>query len=147
MNRCSSGLFLVPTRSLSKPLTIITRLLHPPLLPQVLPVKVLPSVQDSELDSNKRSDCPSEEDSPTPKAPPIPQNPKYQLVMNSDLKTNGLGAKEADGPTGGGSAGENSPRLSRWETTRLGADHYRGSLESLTSRDWDTGSDRVSDRC
>lgn len=65
--------------------------------------------------------------------------------MNSDLKTNGLGAKEASGPTG--SAGENSPRLSRWESPRVGADHYRGSLESLTSRDWDTGSDRVSDRC
>ncbi|XP_037548006.1 myosin-9 [Nematolebias whitei] len=98
---------------------------------------------DSELDSNKRSTSPSEEDSPTPRAPPVPQNPKYQLVMNSDLKSNGLSAKEADGPTGGGSAGENSPRLSRWETTRLGANHYRGSLESLTSRDWDTGSDRA----
>lgn len=39
--------------------------------------------------------------------------------------------------------GENGPRLARWETSRPGVNHYRGSLESLASRDWDTMSDRV----
>lgn len=28
----------------------------------------------------------------------------------------------------------------------MGMNHYRGSLESLASRDWDTGSDRVGER-
>ncbi|XP_037835247.1 myosin-9 isoform X7 [Kryptolebias marmoratus] len=98
---------------------------------------------DSEPDSNKQPDSPLEEDPPTPRATPVTQNPKYQLLMNSDPRSNGLSSREANGPTGGGSFGDNSPRLSRWETTRLGANHYRGSLESLASRDWDTGSDRA----
>lgn len=51
--------------------------------------------------------------------------------------------RDADGPGGGGSVGENGPRLAPWETTRLGPNHYKGSLESLASRDWDTMSDRV----
>ncbi|MED6269610.1 hypothetical protein CHARACLAT_001326, partial [Characodon lateralis] len=98
---------------------------------------------ESEFDSNKQSDSPSEEELSTPRATTVTQNPKYQLLMNHDLKTNGLGSREAKSPGGGGSVGEKSPRLSRWETTRLGTNNFRGSLESLASRDWDTGSDRT----
>lgn len=98
---------------------------------------------ESELDSNKQLDSPSEEEPSTPKAMIISQNPKYQLYLNNDLKTNGLSGRDADGPgSGGGSIGENGPRMSRWETTRIGANHYKGSLECLASRDWDTMSDR-----
>ncbi|MEQ2164196.1 hypothetical protein GOODEAATRI_004114 [Goodea atripinnis] len=97
---------------------------------------------ESEFDSNKQSDSPSEEELSTPRATTVTQNPKYQLLMNHDLKTNGLGSREAKSPGGGGSVGDKSPRLSRWETTRLGTNNFRGSLESLASRDWDTGSDR-----
>ncbi|KAL4005071.1 hypothetical protein ACER0C_004784 [Sarotherodon galilaeus] len=98
---------------------------------------------ESELDSNKQLDSPSEEEPSTPKATIISQNPKYQLYLNNDLKTNGLSGRDADGPgSGGGSIRENGPRMSRWETTRIGANHYKGSLECLASRDWDTMSDR-----
>ncbi|XP_047228343.1 cingulin-like protein 1 isoform X3 [Girardinichthys multiradiatus] len=97
---------------------------------------------ESEFDSNKQSDSPSEEEPSTPRATTVTQNPKYQLLMHHDLNTNGLGSREAKSPGGGGSVGEKSPRLSRWETTRLGTNNFRGSLESLASRDWDTGSDR-----
>uniref|UniRef100_A0A3B5Q4S3 Cingulin-like protein 1 n=1 Tax=Xiphophorus maculatus TaxID=8083 RepID=A0A3B5Q4S3_XIPMA len=96
---------------------------------------------ESEVDSSKQSDSPSEEEPSTPRATMVTQNPKYQLLLNHDLKTNGLSSREANGP-GGGSIGDKSPRLSRWETTRLGSNNFRGSLESLASRDWDTGSDR-----
>ncbi|XP_047228342.1 uncharacterized protein LOC124872416 isoform X2 [Girardinichthys multiradiatus] len=98
---------------------------------------------ESEFDSNKQSDSPSEEEPSTPRATTVTQNPKYQLLMHHDLNTNGLGSREAKSPGGGGSVGEKSPRLSRWETTRLGTNNFRGSLESLASRDWDTGSDRT----
>lgn len=104
------------------------------------------SLQESELDSHKQLDSPSEEEPSTPKATIISQNPKYQLYLNNDLKTNGFSGRDADGPgSGGGSIGENGPRMSRWETTRIGANHYKGSLECLASRDWDTMSDRVGD--
>ncbi|CAG5867057.1 unnamed protein product [Menidia menidia] len=96
---------------------------------------------ESELDLNKQSDSPSEEEPTTPKAP-VTQSPKYQLFMNSDLKPNGFSGRDANGLGSTGSTGENSPRLSRWESNRLGVNNFRGSLESLTSRDWDTGSDR-----
>ncbi|XP_043952696.1 myosin-3 isoform X3 [Gambusia affinis] len=98
---------------------------------------------ESEVDSNKQSDSPSEEEPSTPRATIVAQNPKYQLLLNHDLKTNGLSSREANGPGGGGSIGDKSPRLSRWETTRLGTNNFRGSLESLASRDWDTGTDRT----
>ncbi|XP_027881453.1 cingulin-like protein 1 isoform X3 [Xiphophorus couchianus] len=97
---------------------------------------------ESEVDSSKQSDSPSEEELSTPRATMVTQNPKYQLLLNHDLKTNGLSSREANGP-GGGSIGDKSPRLSRWETTRMGTNNFRGSLESLASRDWDTGSDRT----
>ncbi|XP_007576219.2 cingulin-like protein 1 isoform X4 [Poecilia formosa] len=98
---------------------------------------------ESEVDSNKQSDSPSEEEPSTPRATIVTQNPKYQLLMNHDLKTNGLSSRESNGPGGGGSVGDKSPLLSRWETTRMGTNNFRGSLESLASRDWDTGSDRT----
>lgn len=104
------------------------------------------SLQESELDSHKQLDSPSEEEPSTPKATIISQNPKYQLYLNNDLKTNGFSGRDADGQgSGRGSIGENGPRMSRWETTRIGANHYKGSLECLASRDWDTMADRVGD--
>lgn len=100
-------------------------------------------LQESEMDSNKQPDSPTEEEPSTPRAVTTSQNPKYQLFLSKDLKTNGVSGKDADGPGGGGSVGENGPRLSRWETNRLGVN--RGSSESLASRDLDAASDRVGD--
>ncbi|XP_023268417.1 cingulin-like protein 1 [Seriola lalandi dorsalis] len=97
---------------------------------------------ESEFDPNKQLDSPSEEEPSTPKAVSTSQNPKYQLFLNNEMRTNGLSGS-ADGPGGGGSAAENGPRLARWETNRLGLNHYKGSLESLASRDWDSVSDRL----
>ncbi|KAM9338374.1 uncharacterized protein ABDE67_017932 [Symphorus nematophorus] len=99
---------------------------------------------ESEFDSSKQLDSPSEEEPTTPRAMPPSQNPKYQLFLNNEMKTNGVSGRDADGPGSvGGSVGENGPRLTRWETNRVGQNHHRGSLESLASRDWDTMSDRV----
>ncbi|CAK6975255.1 putative uncharacterized protein MYH16 [Scomber scombrus] len=98
---------------------------------------------ESELDLNKQLDSPSEDEPITPRSTTTMQNPKYQLFLNNELKTNGLSSRDADGPGGGGSVGENGPRLARWETSRPRDNHYRGSLESLASRDWDTMSDRI----
>uniref|UniRef100_A0A8D3E2P0 Myosin tail domain-containing protein n=1 Tax=Scophthalmus maximus TaxID=52904 RepID=A0A8D3E2P0_SCOMX len=95
---------------------------------------------ETELESNKQPDSPSEDEPTTPRAVPPSQNPKYQLFLNNDLiKTNGLSGRDG----GGGSATENGPRLAPWESNRLGMNHYRGSLESLASREWDTMPDRV----
>ncbi|XP_041667071.1 uncharacterized protein LOC121525252 [Cheilinus undulatus] len=98
---------------------------------------------ESEFDTNKQPESPSEEEEPTtPKATSTSQNPKYQLFLNNEYKANGVSGRDADGPGGGGLVGENGSRLSRWESTRLGTNHFRGSLESLASRDWDTTSER-----
>ncbi|XP_031133399.1 cingulin-like protein 1 [Sander lucioperca] len=97
---------------------------------------------ESEFDSNKQSDSPSEEEPTTPRAVPTSQNPKYQLYLSNEHRTNGLNGRDADGPGGGGTVGENGPRLTPWETNRLGMNHYKGSLESLASRDFDTMPDR-----
>ncbi|XP_040053763.1 uncharacterized protein LOC120831919 isoform X2 [Gasterosteus aculeatus] len=99
---------------------------------------------ESELDSNKQSESTSEEEPTTPRVIPAIQNPKYQLFLNNDHKTNGLSGGDADGPGGGGMLGENGSKPARWETNRLGGNHFRGSLESLASRDWDNTSDRPS---
>nr|XP_054600651.1 cingulin-like protein 1 [Nothobranchius furzeri] len=88
---------------------------------------------EAEFDSNKQADSPSEEPL-TSRSTPVRENQKYQLLMNQELKSNGLSSREAE---------EGSPRLSRWEASVLGASRYRGSLESLASRDWETGSDRA----
>ncbi|XP_034048301.1 cingulin-like protein 1 isoform X2 [Thalassophryne amazonica] len=100
---------------------------------------------ESEYDTNKQPDSPASEEEPsTPRVLPSRQNPKYQLFLNNEVPTNGLSSREADGPGGGGGlAGENGSKQPRWETTRLGMNHYKGSLESLTSREWDTMSDRM----
>lgn len=100
-------------------------------------------LQESEFDSNKHLDSPSEEEPTTPRIMTTSQNPKYQLYLSNEMKTNGVSGRDADGLGGTGSVGENGPKLARWETTRLGLNHYRGSLESLASRDWDNSSDRV----
>ncbi|XP_042365691.1 uncharacterized protein LOC121960152, partial [Plectropomus leopardus] len=97
---------------------------------------------EPELDSNKQPDSPSEDEPTTPRAAPPSQNPKYQLFLNKEPKINGLSGRDADGPGGGGTVGENGHKLARWDNTRLGLNQYRGSLESLASRDWDAMSDR-----
>uniref|UniRef100_A0A3Q1B252 Myosin tail domain-containing protein n=1 Tax=Amphiprion ocellaris TaxID=80972 RepID=A0A3Q1B252_AMPOC len=97
---------------------------------------------ESEFDSNKHPDSPSEEEPSTPKATTTTPNPRYQLFLNNELKTNGIGSRDADSPGIGGSVGENGPRLAQWESARLGNNNYKGSLESLASRDWDTMSDK-----
>ncbi|XP_061554956.1 cingulin-like protein 1 isoform X2 [Phycodurus eques] len=91
---------------------------------------------EPESESNKQTDSLSEEEPSTPRV--VPPSPKYQLFLDNDLKTNGLSGKDADGPGGGGSPGENSPRLSRWETTQPGLNNFQGSLESVASRDLET---------
>ncbi|KAM4634150.1 uncharacterized protein ACJ7VT_009490 [Polymixia lowei] len=98
---------------------------------------------ESEFESNKQPDSPASEEEPTtPRVlPSHNQNVKYQLYLNNE-QGNGLSGRDADGPGGSGAPGENGPRLARWESARLGLNHYRGSLESLASRDWDTMSDR-----
>lgn len=102
-------------------------------------------LQESELDSNKRPDSPSDFEPSTPKSVSSSQNPKYQLFLNHEMKSNGVsGGKEANGRVGSGSSADYSPRLARWESSRLGMNSYRGSLESLASRDGDSLSDRVS---
>ncbi|XP_077353891.1 uncharacterized protein LOC144002483 isoform X2 [Festucalex cinctus] len=91
---------------------------------------------EPESESNKQSDSLSEEEPSTPRA--VPPSPKYQLFLDNDLKSNGLSGKDADGPGGGGSLGENGPRLSRWETARPGLNNFQGSMESVASRDLET---------
>ncbi|XP_057674652.1 cingulin-like protein 1 isoform X3 [Corythoichthys intestinalis] len=91
---------------------------------------------EPESESNKQSDSLSEEEPSTPRT--VPPSPKYQLFLENDLKSNGLSSsssKIADGQGGGGSLGENGPRLSRWETTRSGPNNFQGSMESIASRD------------
>jgi len=124
-------------------LLCLVRVYFPPVLSHPTLCTLCPNLQESELDSNKQSDSPSEEDPVTPRPISTRENPKYQLLLNNELKTNGLSGRDSNGLGGVGSSGEKSPMLSRWETSRLGVNNYRGSLESLTSRDWDTGSDRV----
>ncbi|KAG9354089.1 hypothetical protein JZ751_012213 [Albula glossodonta] len=90
---------------------------------------------ESVFDPSKQPESPlSEEEPPNPK---VRQNPKYQLFLGSDMIGNG--SRDPDG-----TAGENGPRSSRWESSnsRLAPNH-RGSLESIASRDWDTMSDRT----
>ncbi|XP_049594872.1 myosin-11 [Syngnathus scovelli] len=91
---------------------------------------------EPENESNKQSDSLSEEEPATPRV--VRPSPKYQLFLDNDLKTNGLSSKDADGSGGGGSSGEDGPRLSRWETTRPGVNNFQGSMESVASRDLET---------
>jgi len=102
-------------------------------------------LKEPEMDLNKQPDSPSEEQPTTHRVMSASHNPKYQLFLNNEIKTNGLSGRDADGPGGGGRTvgGENGPRLPRWETNLLGTNNYRGSLECLASRDWDTMPDKV----
>lgn len=95
------------------------------------------------MDSNKQTDSPSEEEPSTPRVLTVRQNPKYQLFLSNDVKTNGESGRDTDGPGGEGSLGENDTKLSSWETTRVVPNHYRGSMESLASQDLEAVSDRV----
>ncbi|XP_008322532.1 EH domain-containing and endocytosis protein 1 isoform X2 [Cynoglossus semilaevis] len=97
---------------------------------------------ESELD--KQPDSPTLEEPSTPRVLSINQNPKYQLFLSNELRTNGVSSnREAEAPVVSAPMAENGPKMSRWDNTRLGPNHYKGSLESLTSRDWDTTSDRL----
>ncbi|CAL8318076.1 unnamed protein product [Lota lota] len=100
---------------------------------------------ESEFDSSKQSDSPASEEEPiTPRgsAPGPSPSPIFQLNLVHS-QGNGLSRRSPEVQRGGGSAGENGPRLTAWEPSRLGPTNYRGSLESLASRDWDTMSDRM----
>lgn len=100
-------------------------------------------LQEPEMDSNKQTDSPSEDEPSTPSVLSVRQNPKYQLFLSNDVKTNGESRRDTDGPGGNGSLGENDTKLSSWETTRVVPNHYRGSMESLASQDLEAVSDRV----
>ncbi|MFT7815375.1 cingulin-like protein 1 isoform X1 [Arapaima gigas] len=91
---------------------------------------------ETDFDPNKQPESPPSEEEPS--RAKVSQNPKYQLFLGSD--TIGNGSKDADGTTR-----ENGPRNSRWESnsSKFGSTNYRGSLESLASRDWDTMSDKM----
>ncbi|KAL2099667.1 hypothetical protein ACEWY4_004061 [Coilia grayii] len=93
---------------------------------------------ESPFDSSKPN-SPSSTEEEAPGAKPG-RNPKYQLYVSGDPLGNGGGSRDADGL--GVVGGESGPRLGRWDSSRLGT-NYRGSMESLASRDWDTMSDRV----
>ncbi|KPP76413.1 hypothetical protein Z043_104244 [Scleropages formosus] len=91
---------------------------------------------ESDFDPNKQPESPPSEEEPS--HPKVSQNPKYQLFLGSDVLGNS--SRDPDGTTR-----ENGPRNSRWESnsSRSGPNNYRGSLESLASRDWDTMSDKA----
>ncbi|XP_073681006.1 uncharacterized protein [Garra rufa] len=79
-------------------------------------------------DLNGEKQYPQEE----PTTPKIRPNPKYQLFLGSNGTSGSNGsASNGSGPPGGGT---NLLRVSSM---------IRGSMESLSSRDWDSMSDRV----
>ncbi|XP_062409975.1 uncharacterized protein LOC134100642 isoform X2 [Sardina pilchardus] len=87
---------------------------------------------ESSFDSNKQPGSPSStEDEAAPGVKPA-QNPKYQLYMSGDPLGNGT--RDPDRL-----ARENGLRAA----SHLEGGSYRGSTESLHSRDWDITSDRV----
>ncbi|ROL46813.1 Cingulin-like protein 1 [Anabarilius grahami] len=86
----------------------------------------------SHYNGEKQHSSPQSDDEPsTPKARP---NPKYQLFLgsNGSVASNGS-VGDGGGPVGGGTNG-NLVRISS---------AMRGSMESLSSRDWDSMSDRM----
>ncbi|XP_067232864.1 myosin heavy chain, embryonic smooth muscle isoform-like isoform X2 [Chanodichthys erythropterus] len=86
----------------------------------------------SHYNGEKQHSSPQSDDEPsTPKARP---NPKYQLFLgsNGSVASNGS-VGDSGGPVGGGTNG-NLVRISS---------AMRGSMESLSSRDWDSMSDRM----
>lgn len=104
-----------------------------PTLPSLTPLSFL--TQHSHYNGEKQHSSPQSDDEPsTPKARP---NPKYQLFLgsNGSVASNGS-VGDGGGPVGGGTNGN---------LTRISS-AMRGSMESLSSRDWDSMSDRVSVR-
>ncbi|KAJ8286670.1 hypothetical protein GJAV_G00041810 [Gymnothorax javanicus] len=89
---------------------------------------------ESDFDPSKQPESPAFDEPTTPKPG---ENPKYQLFLNSDPIGNSSRNTE-------GTVKENGTRTYRRESnsSRIGT-NFRGSLESLTSRDWDSMSDRV----
>ncbi|XP_058614743.1 cingulin-like protein 1 isoform X1 [Onychostoma macrolepis] len=89
----------------------------------------------SNLNGEKQHSSPQSEDEPT--TPKIRPNPKYQLYLGSNGSNGTSGSNgsvgDGSGPPGGGSNG-NLLRVSSV---------IRGSMESLSSRDWDSMSDKV----
>lgn len=83
---------------------------------------------DFEYDREKHLNSPPSEDEPI--TPRIPSNPKYQLYLGADRIGNG-----ASGPGGPMGTGLNGT-LSKTSITRR-------SMESLASRDWDSGFDKI----
>lgn len=79
--------------------------------------------------------------SPVTPKPLSVQNPKYQLFLNNDVKTNGTSSKDQDLSFSIQADSENGAKP-HWESSKLGLNNYRGSLESLTSREWDPSSDK-----
>ncbi|XP_045076098.1 uncharacterized protein LOC121573373 [Coregonus clupeaformis] len=96
---------------------------------------------ESDFDPNKRPESPSSEDEPSNPVK-VRQNPKYQLFLGGDMMGNG--SRDTNGTSGGENGNGREPRnSSRWDSTSSRfVPNYRGSLESLASRDWDTMSDR-----
>ncbi|KAK6322883.1 hypothetical protein J4Q44_G00076750 [Coregonus suidteri] len=97
---------------------------------------------ESDFDPNKRPESPSSEDEPSNPVK-VRQNPKYQLFLGGDMMGNG--SRDTNGTSGGENGNGREPRnSSRWDSTSSRfVPNYRGSLESLASRDWDTMSDRL----
>ncbi|XP_051534094.1 cingulin-like protein 1 isoform X2 [Myxocyprinus asiaticus] len=93
------------------------------------------SAQETSMHSNYNDDkqhvsTPSEDEPTTPRIRP---NPKYQLFLGSNGTSGSNGSVGESGPTSGGTNGN----LLRLNST------MRGSMESLSSRDWDSMSDRT----
>lgn len=86
--------------------------------------------QHSNYNGDKRSEN-------EPAAPKIRPNPKYELYLGSN------GTSGANGSVAGESAPANSGANSN--LLRI-SPMIRGSMDSLSSRDWDSMSDRVSFR-
>ncbi|XP_067280138.1 myosin heavy chain, embryonic smooth muscle isoform-like isoform X2 [Pseudorasbora parva] len=79
----------------------------------------------SDYNGEKQHSSPQSDEEPT--TPKVRPNPKYQLFLGSN------GSSASNGSAGGGSNG-NLMRISS---------AMRGSMESLSSRDWDSMSDRM----
>ncbi|KAL1253490.1 hypothetical protein QQF64_018183 [Cirrhinus molitorella] len=89
----------------------------------------------SSLNGDKQHRAPQSEDEPT--TPKIRTNPKYQLYLGSNGTSSSNGSVgDGSGPPGGGTNG-NHGNLLRVSSI------IRGSMESLSSRDWDSMSDRT----
>ncbi|KAJ8007391.1 hypothetical protein DPEC_G00117020 [Dallia pectoralis] len=92
---------------------------------------------DLDFDHSKSPESPAFENESAASAK-VRQNPKYQLFLSGDMIGNG--PRDTDVTSGAENGFGREPRNSL--ISRLSPNH-RGSLESLTSRDWDNMSDRT----